>query len=157
MTAQLEDPFLPPYDGSRYAGERFTVKSPADFKGDLVERRILLGESKIALQEELDEINKKLAEIDGQIIQEWQESETQNVKRLGHTLSFVRTKYAVGTGDKETLIRTLQQLGAQHCVGVIHQSLTAYVREQEQQGGLPSALVDQVELRDRYSLRMKKG
>jgi hypothetical protein len=124
---------------------------------DLVDRKIALEESKRTLKGQLDTVNEALAEVDGQLLTEWERTQTQNVKRRGWTVYLNRRVYAAVTGDRPALIAALRAAGGEHVISVNSNSLTAFAREMDEQGGLTPAIAAQIELRDDFSLRMRKA
>jgi predicted RNase H-like nuclease (RuvC/YqgF family) len=148
------------FDLSRELDE-LTVETAAPFPYtfDPVEERIRLATNKKTYEDAIDQIDERLKVLDERIIAEWMENETQNVKRLGQTLYLARRTWATLNKelDKEEILAAIRAAGAGHTITVNSTSLTAWVKEQHDRGGVPPILDGKIEMVEKVGLRMKKA
>lgn len=132
---------------------------------DPIKRWGELKDRKSALEEELDEVKKAIAELDAQIQESFIDEGVQNIKVDGHTVFLYRQVWAKKVDpemDSQFICDALGAAGLGDFVkeGYNSQTLSSWLREQEQPDGtfsLPPELEGVIEAAPKYEIRRRKS
>lgn len=126
---------------------------------DIEARYLALAERKHELEEVLESVKKEMQSLEPGLLTYWLDREKSRETRGGRTIYLHRGRFAVPLVDDERVCAALMDTELRDLVkyGVNKISLTARLKEAEQQGGIPQALDGVVELGTRYSVRYRRG
>ena len=142
---------------------------------DLVNEFIELDEQRKGKDSEIDKIKERMAELEPQIMERFENAGMQSMKSTQGTVIYVRRDLWSGAkeGADVLLLEALKSVGLGDMVKekVNTQTLSAYVREQEKEqfgqnvsakpeeiiGVLPEPLRNAIAITERFSLRTRKG
>jgi DNA-binding ferritin-like protein len=142
---------------------------------DLVNEYIDLEDQRKGKEGEIDKIKERLAELEPQIMERFENAGMQSMKSKQGTVIYIRRDLWAGAkeGADVLLLEALKSVGLGDMVKekVNTQTLSAYVREQEKEqfgatvtatpeeilGVLPEGLRGAVHITERFSLRTKRG
>lgn len=142
---------------------------------DLVNEFIELEDQRKGKEGEIDKIKERLAELEPQIMERFENAGMQSMKSKQGTVIYIRRDLWAGAkeGAEVLLLEALKSVGLGDMVKekVNTQTLSAYIREQEKDqfgaavsatpeeiiGVLPEGLREAVNITERFSLRTRKG
>ena len=141
---------------------------------DLVNEFIELDRKRKALEGDVEEVKEKLAELEPQIMQRFENAGMRSMKSTSGVTIYIRRELWAGAaqGSEVLLLESLKQVGLGDMVKekVNTQTLSAYIREVEKNefGGnevepekivqaLPPGLQTSVAITEKFSLRTRKG
>jgi hypothetical protein len=128
---------------------------PQDLEGEYLS----LARRQKELEDEIDEIKKRRTVLEPEVMELWGNLEKRNEKRGGGEIYLYRGRYAslIGDTSEDQLCAALMDTDLRDIVkvGVNKISLTARLKEAEDQGGIPDALDGVVELRVRPTIRYR--
>lgn len=127
---------------------------------ETVKELIALTRRKRELEAELEEVQRRIAELEERIVAEWVEAGVSRARVDGYTVYLSREIWAAPEGgDHEGLAKALAALGLTEfaAVRVNHARLSAWVRELYREGQeLPEAVAPLIRVSETYKIRVRK-
>lgn len=124
-------------------------------------RYVELTKRKRQAEDDLDEVKKELARLEGQLLEDFEHAGVDSMRIDGHTVYPHRQLFAnARDGDKERAVEALRACGLHDYVKEQFntQSLSAYVRElDELEEPLPQPLADALDVYEKFTLRVRKA
>lgn len=132
-----------------------------DLDTDKLRRYVDLSKSKREHKKQLKKINKELNDLEGELLDQFEEVGMQNVHVDGMTVYIHRQLWAKAqNGDYEKACAALRAVGLDEYVNQRFNtnSISAWVREQEELGHeIPEELQEALDISEVFSLRTRKG
>lgn len=126
---------------------------------DLIQRLVSLNEEKESLEARLKTINAERETVSGAILERWAEEGTTSQKVNGKLVSVRCQKFAtVVDGNYEAAATALKAAGLEHLLRANTQTLSAWMREREENGlSQPPEFEGVIGQFERYSLSVRNG
>ena len=122
-----------------------------------ISRLVELDVRKRELEEELKGISEERAAIEEQLLDKWAEEGVQNMRVNGMTVYLHRQLWAsVKPDEKSRAIDIFEANGMKDMLSVNTQTLSAWVREQEE-GGIPEAIKEILNTEERFAIRTRRS
>lgn len=114
---------------------------------------------KRALEAEMKEVNAEMEALQASVLERWMDEGVTSVKVNGSTLYVRRSVYAtVIDGDYARATRALKEAGLEYLLRANTTSLSAWVREREENGEpLPPSFEGAIGRFERYQLGTRKS